>query len=62
MMDREELKRQAVNQIDKASEKELEWLEGDKSRLQKWLESELNIVKDVQKSMLGGIIPELVWW
>lgn len=62
MVDREELKRRAAKQIDKADEKELERLEGDKSRLRKWLESALNVAKDVLKSALGGIISSLIWW
>lgn len=62
MVDREELKRRAAKQIDRASEKELERLEGDKSRLRKWLESALNVAKDVLKSALGGIISSLIWW
>lgn len=62
MVDREELKRRAAKQIDKADEEELERLEGDKSRLRKWLESALNVAKDVLKSALGGIISALVWW
>lgn len=62
MVDREELKRRAAKQIDQANEKELERVEGDKSRLRKWLESALNLAKDVLKSALGGLIASLIWW
>lgn len=62
MVDREELKRRAAKQIDKANEEELERLEGDKSRLRKWLESALDVAKDVIKSAIGGIISAIVWW
>lgn len=56
MVDEEELKRKAKEEIDKASEAELRRMENDEKRLRSWLKDVLATAWDTIKSAIGGFI------
>lgn len=60
MVDKEELKKKAIEEIEKADEKELERLENDKDRLRDWLKSVLKTAWDIIKSAIGGVLASLI--